>query len=69
MLLHVNNFEKLTNIARLISGGLDTAEPWQGRWAGGVLVECVGTPDNKKVESNRNRQPQTSIGSTGQTKY
>ena len=23
-------------------GGLDTSEPWQGRWNGGVLVECVG---------------------------
>ena len=25
-----------------ILGGLDTSEPWQGRWNGGVLVECVG---------------------------
>ena len=26
-------------------GGLDTSEPWQGEWNGGVLVECVGRPD------------------------
>ena len=26
----------------LFSGNLDTAEPWQGSWAKGVLVECEG---------------------------
>lgn len=30
-----------------ILGGLDTSEPWQGQWNGGVLVECVGRPDNQ----------------------
>ena len=28
----------------LISGGLDSKEPWQGQWNGGVLVECIGRP-------------------------
>ena len=30
-----------------VSGGLDTDEPWQGRWEGGVLVECHGEPERK----------------------
>ena len=52
---------------RLFLGGLDTAEPWQGRWAGGILVECVGNPDNSGRNSNRNRQPQTSLEDTSDT--
>ena len=36
------NYEKLTNMAYMISGGLNTAEPWQGRWNDGDLVKCVG---------------------------
>ena len=28
-------------------GGLDTDEPWQGRWEGGVLVECHGEQERK----------------------
>ena len=49
-------------------GGLDTAEPWQGRWAGGILVECVGNQDeSSRGTSNRNRQPQTTaVQNTGQ---
>ena len=30
-----------------IPGGLDTDEPWQGRWEGGVLVECHGEQERK----------------------
>jgi hypothetical protein len=29
-------------MSSLLIGGLDNPEPWQGRWNGGVLVECVG---------------------------
>ena len=27
----------------VLSGGLDTAEPWQGDWENGVQVECKGS--------------------------
>ena len=51
----------------MITGGLDTAEPWQGRWAGGILVECVGNQDeSSRGSSNRNRQPQTAVQTSGQ---
>lgn len=30
-----------------LPGGLDTDEPWQGRWEGGVLVECHGEQERK----------------------
>ena len=30
-----------------LAGGLDTDEPWQGRWEGGVLVECHGEQERK----------------------
>ena len=50
-----------------MKGGLDTAEPWQGRWAGGILVECVGNQDeSSRGTSNRNRQPQTAVQNPGQ---
>ena len=54
----------------MITGGLDTAEPWQGRWAGGILVECVGNRDeSSRGSSNRNRQPQSqnAVQNAGQT--
>ena len=45
----------------LISGGLDSTEPWQGRWSGGVLVECVGKPNPSAApESNKNNRPTSS---------
>ena len=37
-----------------LPGGLDTSEPWQGEWNGGVLVECVGRPG---PEVNRQTGP------------
>ena len=38
----INN-EMIPNSSFFFSlGGLDVSEPWQGRWNGGVLVECVG---------------------------
>ena len=41
---------------KLFSGGLDTDEPWQGRWERGVLVECVGTPpDGEREEEQEGR--------------
>ena len=36
------------------SGGLDTSEPWQGQWNGGVLVECVGRPEKSRPEAQVN---------------
>ena len=46
---------------------MDTAEPWQGRWAGGILVECVGNQDeSSRGTSNRNRQHQTAVQNPGQ---
>ena len=61
---------KLIN-SSIILGGLDSAEPWQGRWAGGILVECVGRQDENtrgggEVDSNRNNRPQTAIANAGQ---
>jgi hypothetical protein len=32
-------------------GGLDTAEPWQGTWSGGVFVECVGKQENEQPKT------------------
>jgi hypothetical protein len=39
-------FPKDWNLTKIdcLTGGLDTKEPWQGQWNGGVLVECVGRP-------------------------
>ena len=37
----INN-ETIPNFLYFSIGGLDVSEPWQGRWNGGVLVECVG---------------------------
>ena len=37
-------FYKTAKPKFLISGGLDSKEPWQGQWNGGVLVECIGRP-------------------------
>ena len=51
----------------MITGGLDTAEPWQGRWAGGILVECVGNrEESSRGSSNRNREPQNAVQNSGQ---
>ena len=36
------------------TGGLDTSEPWQGQWNGGVLVECVGRPEQSRTEAQVN---------------
>ena len=36
------------------TGGLDTSEPWQGQWNGGVLVECVGRPEQSRPEAQVN---------------
>ena len=69
MSFNLSVFKNLNNRAYFILGGLDSAEPWQGRWASGVLVECVGRPENAKIPSNRNRQPQPTTADTGQTKY
>ena len=33
------------------TGGLDTAEPWQGTWSGGVFVECVGKQENDEPKT------------------
>jgi len=35
----------------LFPGGLDTDEPWQGTWSGGVFVECVGQPEEEAVSA------------------
>ena len=37
----------MTDVIFSSSGGLDTDEPWQGRWEGGVLVECHGEQERK----------------------
>ena len=31
-------------------GGLDTSEPWQGNWNGGVLIECLGKEPRQLVQ-------------------
>ena len=47
MMLNISNnhLGSKTLITYYFLGGLDTSEPWQGEWNGGVLVECVGRPD------------------------
>ena len=59
---------KIHKFKFLISGGLDSAEPWQGRWSGGVLVECVGSPNNIG-SSNRDRTARPSANGAGQIKH
>ena len=45
------------------AGGLDTDEPWQGRWESGVLVECHGEQERKGQDETVGR---TDIGQVGQ---
>lgn len=37
-----------SNYFDLNSGGLDSDEPWRGRWERGVLVECVGQQEKEE---------------------
>lgn len=41
---------------QFLLGGVNTPEPWQGRWNGGVVVECVGRSEPQGAV--RQQQPQ-----------
>ena len=55
----LTNCKKLSNYAETVKnslflfllGGLDTEEPWQGTWSGGVFVECVGKQEGEEPAS------------------
>jgi hypothetical protein len=55
----------------LFAGGLDVDEPWQGRWEGGVLVECHGEQERegqnhetKKRQKRETKRPWTTSSSS-----
>ena len=50
----IGKSEYLTSGSHWHRSGLDTPEPWQGRWKGGVEVTCV--PDNEEEEEDKDKE-------------
>ena len=46
----IGKSDYLTSGSHWHRSGLDTPEPWQGRWQGGVEVTCVTDQEDKEVD-------------------